>query len=121
KLHILGDPGEHGNIELRLKEHDSPIVILSGTKELSLIRRLDKEGIDGPSSVYINVLCEKKRNSDPGFLIPVNIRVTDANDNAPQFINAPYVLNISEVCRLFLITNMESPQNNNKHTRRRKV
>ncbi|KAI5732173.1 hypothetical protein M8J77_022670 [Diaphorina citri] len=32
-----------------------------------------------------------------GFLIPVNIRVTDANDNAPQFINAPYVLNISEV------------------------
>ena len=32
-----------------------------------------------------------------GFVIPVNIRVTDANDNAPQFINAPYVLNISEV------------------------
>lgn len=31
-------------------------------------------------------------------MIPVNIRVTDANDNAPQFINAPYVLNISEVC-----------------------
>ncbi|KAL1455219.1 hypothetical protein WDU94_009330 [Cyamophila willieti] len=97
KLHILGDPGEHGNIELRLKELDSPVVILSGTKELSLVRRLDKEGIDGPSSVYINVLCEKKRNSDPGFLIPVNIRVTDANDNAPQFVNAPYVLNISEV------------------------
>lgn len=97
KLHIVGDPGEHGNIELRLKELDSPVVILSGTKELSLVRRLDKEGIDGPSSVYINVLCEKKRNSDPGFLIPVNIRVTDANDNAPQFVNAPYVLNISEV------------------------
>lgn len=32
-----------------------------------------------------------------GFVIPVNIRVTDANDNAPQFVNAPYVLNISEV------------------------
>lgn len=30
-------------------------------------------------------------------MIPVNIRVTDANDNAPQFVNAPYVLNISEV------------------------
>lgn len=25
------------------------------------------------------------------------IRVTDANDNAPVFVNAPYVLNISEV------------------------
>lgn len=32
-----------------------------------------------------------------GFVIPVNIRVTDANDNTPQFINAPYILNISEV------------------------
>ncbi|KYQ57714.1 Protocadherin Fat 4 [Trachymyrmex zeteki] len=31
------------------------------------------------------------------FIIPVNIRVTDANDNTPQFVNAPYVLNISEV------------------------
>lgn len=31
------------------------------------------------------------------FVIPVNIRVTDANDNAPQFLQAPYVLNISEV------------------------
>ncbi|GLV38516.1 Cadherin 96Cb [Carabus blaptoides fortunei] len=32
-----------------------------------------------------------------GFTIPINIRVTDANDNAPRFLNAPYVLNISEV------------------------
>jgi hypothetical protein len=39
-----------------------------------------------------------------GFVIPVNIRVTDANDNAPQFINAPYILNISEVCNTTHIT-----------------
>jgi hypothetical protein len=39
-----------------------------------------------------------------GFVIPVNIRVTDANDNAPQFVNAPYVLNISEVCNTTNIT-----------------
>lgn len=31
------------------------------------------------------------------FIIPINIRVTDANDNSPVFINAPYILNISEV------------------------
>lgn len=58
---------------------------------------MDKEGIDGPSSVFINLICERLHTLDPGFVIPVNIRVTDANDNAPVFINAPYILNISEV------------------------
>ncbi|PSN55988.1 hypothetical protein C0J52_02158 [Blattella germanica] len=96
-LRIYGEPSERGgNIVLRLKELDSPVRILPGTKNLTLTRRLDKEGVDGPSSVYVNVICDRKRTADPGFVIPVNIRVTDANDNAPQFINAPYVLNISE-------------------------
>lgn len=80
---------------------------------------MDKEGREGPSSVYVNVICDRLHTSDPvsqlkqfcwqsisqftyliilqGFVIPVNIRVTDANDNAPKFINAPYILNISEV------------------------
>lgn len=31
------------------------------------------------------------------FVIPVNIRVTDVNDNAPQWIGAPYSLPLSEV------------------------
>ncbi|XP_069687408.1 protocadherin-15 [Periplaneta americana] len=97
-LRIYGDPSDRGgNIVLRLKELDSPVRILPGTKNLTLTRRLDKEGVDGPSSVYVNVICDRKRTADPGFVIPVNIRVTDVNDNAPQFINAPYVLNISEV------------------------
>lgn len=97
-LRIYGDPSDRGgNIVLRLKELDSPVRIVPGTKNLTLTRRLDKEGVDGPSSVYVNVICDRKRTADPGFVIPVNIRVTDANDNAPEFINAPYVLNISEV------------------------
>ena len=29
--------------------------------------------------------------------IPVNIRVTDANDNAPVFHNGPYHVSVSEV------------------------
>ncbi|XP_049947286.1 fat-like cadherin-related tumor suppressor homolog [Schistocerca serialis cubense] len=97
-LHILGDPSLGvGNIELHLQEIDSPLRIVPGTKNLTLTRRLDKEGVDGPSSVFVSVICERKRTSDPGFVIPVNIRVTDVNDNTPQFINAPYILNISEV------------------------
>lgn len=83
------------------------------------------QGAEGPASVFINVICDRKRALDPvmevyenlqiscvkiyeaycnvnyrllqSFIIPVNIRVTDVNDNAPQFINAPYLLNVSEV------------------------
>lgn len=123
---MLGDPSEpQGDIALRLQETDSPVRVPPGTKNLTLMRRLDKEGIEGPSSVYISIICDRKRTADPvslaelpsacssevrqcahsniacefpqGISIPVNIRVTDANDNAPQFVNAPYVLNISEV------------------------
>uniref|UniRef100_A0A1B6EHK3 Cadherin domain-containing protein n=2 Tax=Cuerna arida TaxID=1464854 RepID=A0A1B6EHK3_9HEMI len=96
-LRILGDPSERGNIELRLKELDSPVRIAPGSKNLTLTRKLDKEGIDGPSSVYVNIICDRRRTTVPGFEIPVSIRVTDVNDNAPRFINAPYILNISEV------------------------
>ncbi|KAG6801120.1 Protocadherin wing polarity protein stan [Apis mellifera caucasica] len=95
-LGVLGDPGPQGDIELRLQELDSPVTFSAYSKNLTLIRPLDKEGVDGPASVYVNVICERKHTLDPGFVIPVNIRVTDANDNAPQFVNAPYVLNISE-------------------------
>ncbi|XP_014295859.1 protocadherin Fat 4 isoform X1 [Microplitis demolitor] len=96
-LGVLGDPGIDGDIELRLQERDSPVTILPHSRNLTLIKTLDKEGIDGPASVYITVICERRHTLDPVFSIPVNIRVTDANDNAPQFVNAPYILNISEV------------------------
>ncbi|XP_011691797.1 PREDICTED: protocadherin-23-like [Wasmannia auropunctata] len=97
-LGVLGDASSQGDIELSLQEHDSPVAFSPYSKNLTLIRPIDKEGVEGPSSIYINVICEKKHNTvDPGFIIPVNIRVTDVNDNSPKFISAPYVLNISEV------------------------
>ncbi|KAF5307815.1 hypothetical protein FQR65_LT06687 [Abscondita terminalis] len=97
QIRVHGDPRPGGTIALHLREPDSPIVITPGTRNLTLRRLLDKEGVDGPSSVFINLICERLHTADPGFVIPINIRVTDANDNAPKFINAPYVLNISEV------------------------
>ncbi|XP_045471054.1 protocadherin-16 [Harmonia axyridis] len=97
QVRIVGDPRPGGNIGLRLKEADSPVAIAPGTKNLTLKKRLDKEGLEGPSSVFVNLICDRLNTPDPGFAIPINIRVTDANDNSPVFINAPYTLNISEV------------------------
>lgn len=96
-VRVHGDPRPGGSIALHLQESDSPVAIQPGSRNLTLRRRLDKEGLTGPSSVFVNLICERLHTLDPGFVIPVNIRVTDANDNAPVFVNAPYVLNISEV------------------------
>jgi len=64
-LGVLGDPGAQGDIELSLQEHDSPVAFSPYSKNLTLIRPLDKEGIEGPASVYISVICEKKHTLDP--------------------------------------------------------
>lgn len=64
-LGVVGDPGLQGDIELSLQEHDSPVAFSSYSKNLTLIRPLDKEGVEGPASVYINVICEKKHTLDP--------------------------------------------------------
>ncbi|XP_037028708.1 protocadherin beta-12 isoform X2 [Bradysia coprophila] len=98
KLRVKGNPSENlGDINISLREKGSPVKIAPGTKDIVLIMPLDKEGIAGPSSVYVNVICDRRHSTDPSFVIPVNIRVTDVNDNAPEWIGAPYSLHLSEV------------------------
>ncbi|CAB4054632.1 unnamed protein product [Lepeophtheirus salmonis] len=96
-LRVYGDPSR--NIELRLQnDPENAVEIERRTKNLILKKSLDKEGIDGPSSLSFNVFCSRIGSDDPGFTIPVQIRVTDVNDNAPEFIGKlPYTLNISEL------------------------
>lgn len=64
-LGVFGDPGANGDIELRLQEHDSPVTISPHSRNLTLSRPLDKEGLDGPASVFVNVICERKHTLDP--------------------------------------------------------
>ncbi|XP_034487342.1 protocadherin gamma-B2 isoform X1 [Drosophila innubila] len=98
KLRINGDPNaDTGDISLSLREKSAPVEIVAGTKDLALSVELDKEGLRGPSSIYVNVICVRRRSTDPSFVIPVNVRVTDVNDNAPQWIGTPYTLTLSEV------------------------
>ncbi|XP_018319632.1 protocadherin Fat 4 [Agrilus planipennis] len=97
QLNIVGNPGPGGDIVLHLEESKGPVTIIPGSKNFTLKHQLDKEGIDGPSSVFLNVICERVHTFGSGFVIPVTIRVTDVNDNYPIFVKAPYKLNISEV------------------------
>lgn len=66
EIRIHGDPRPAGSISLRLKEEDSPVEITPGTKNLNLRRKVDKEGIDGPSSIFVNLICERLSTLDPG-------------------------------------------------------
>lgn len=100
QLKINGDASPSGNIHLALRDQDrnSPVKLSPGTKDLILTSKLDKEGIAGPSSVYINILCDRKHSDGlPVFEIPVNIRVQDVNDNSPKWVGAPYTISLSEV------------------------
>ncbi|XP_023235071.1 cadherin-related family member 1-like [Centruroides sculpturatus] len=97
RLSISGQPGENGTIRLSLVPPDGPVVIRPDSKELVLARKLDREGMEGPPSVEFDVICSQKGSDELSITIPVRIIVTDANDNRPEFVGAPYTVNVSEV------------------------
>lgn len=66
RLRINGDPtADTGDINLSLREKHAPVEIVAGTKDLALAVELDKEGLRGPSSIYVNVICVRRRSTDP--------------------------------------------------------
>ncbi|KAG1670240.1 Protocadherin beta-11 [Nymphon striatum] len=95
-LKIMGSVGDEGNISLYLSS-EGIISIEDGTKNIVLMTKLDKEGLEGPSSATVVVYCNRTGTTDPPVPIPIRLIVTDYNDNAPQFVDAPYTVNISEV------------------------
>lgn len=62
-LEIHGDVTR--DISLSLRDGKSPIQIEPGTKNITLTKKLDREGIDGPSSVSFTVLCDKRNHNEP--------------------------------------------------------
>lgn len=71
-LRINGNPDiEKGDIKLSLRERDAPVQIAPGSKDLVLIVPLDKEGVRGPSSVYVNVICDRRHSTDPVSLYSI--------------------------------------------------
>ena len=75
KIRAIGVVGQ--DISLRLADNqDVPVSIdvNDGSANLRLTAPLDKEGVEGPASLIVGVICERLGTSDPGFTIPINIR-----------------------------------------------
>ncbi|CAK1600473.1 unnamed protein product [Parnassius mnemosyne] len=96
-LSVNGDPSPTGDISLSVQEREAALRIPAGSKNLTLARALDREQRAGPASLYVNVRCDRRGTTDPSFIIPVSVRVWDVNDNAPEWIGAPYEARVSEL------------------------
>ncbi|XP_017860568.1 PREDICTED: protocadherin-15 [Drosophila arizonae] len=92
ELPIFGDPYTEIALDLVFpKGH--PTFLLEG-KSLRLIQPLDRDE-ENLSHIVFQVSCtiresNKKRN------IPLIVRVSDVNDNAPHFMNTPYEITVPE-------------------------
>ncbi|XP_032596212.1 cadherin-99C isoform X2 [Drosophila grimshawi] len=92
QLPIYGDPSTEIALDLVFpKGH--PTFQLDG-KSLKLLQPLDRDE-ENLSHIVFQVSCtiretNKKRN------IPLIVRVSDVNDNAPQFMNTPYEVTVPE-------------------------
>ena len=69
----------------------------AGVATLRLEASLDRERLGRDRGVEVTVVCERLGGGqEEVFTLPVTIRVTDVNDNAPVFVSGPYVVNMSE-------------------------
>ena len=55
---------------------DMPVRIdtSGGSAGLVLTSPLDKEGVEGPASIRVEVTCQRLGSEEPGLTIPVTIR-----------------------------------------------
>ena len=72
---LAGDVGR--DIALTLDDaEDMPVSIdtSNGSAVLRLTAPLDKEGLEGPPSITVEVICDRLGSEELGLAIPVNIR-----------------------------------------------
>ncbi|XP_037944039.1 cadherin-99C-like [Teleopsis dalmanni] len=99
ELPIYGDPDTEIALDLVFSK-GNPIFFLNG-KKLQLLQPLDRDE-ENLSHIVFQVSCTirssgKKRN------IPIIVRVSDVNDNAPRFMNTPYEVTVPEGNPIFFL------------------
>ncbi|XP_072398558.1 cadherin-99C [Diabrotica undecimpunctata] len=93
ELPITGEPNVDIFLDLSFPK-GIPMFFLNG-KKLQLLSPLDRDE-NNLSHIVFQLICTVK-STHKKRTIPVIVRLTDINDNAPQFINTPYETSISEL------------------------
>ncbi|XP_047001442.1 cadherin-99C [Schistocerca americana] len=93
ELPVVGDPFSDVALELVFPRLE-PIFILNG-KRLQLLRPLDRDR-DNLSHIVFQLTCTV-RATGRKRTIPVIVRVSDVNDNAPVFLDTPYEVTVPEL------------------------
>ncbi|XP_061390699.1 cadherin-99C [Musca vetustissima] len=92
ELPIFGDPFTEIALDLVFPK-GNPIFLLNG-KKLQLLQPLDRDE-ENLSHIVFQVSCTV-RSSNKRRNIPIIVRVSDVNDNAPRFMNTPYEVTVPE-------------------------
>ncbi|KAL2738583.1 cadherin-99C-like isoform X2 [Vespula maculifrons] len=93
ELPVSGDPYNETTLELIFPGRQ-PLFKLIG-KKLQLLEPLDRDD-ENLSHVVFQLSCTVKLTNKKRT-IPVIVRVSDINDNAPKFINTPYETTVPEL------------------------
>ncbi|XP_011338456.1 cadherin-99C isoform X1 [Ooceraea biroi] len=93
ELPVSGDPFNETMLELIFPGR-APLFELEG-KKLQLLEPLDRDD-ENLSHVVFQLSCTVK-STNKKRTIPVIVRVSDINDNAPKFINTPYETTVPEL------------------------
>ncbi|CAH1781770.1 unnamed protein product [Owenia fusiformis] len=97
-LSVLNITGDNSEIELQITDISDPhIGFHPATRELVLLRPLERDGESGQSSISIKLSCRDLSAEQSMILISVIITIKDVNDSPPKFSEAEYSVNISEL------------------------
>ncbi|KAL0104591.1 hypothetical protein PUN28_017380 [Cardiocondyla obscurior] len=94
ELPVSGDPYNETMLDLIFPGKKIPLFKLNG-KKLQLLQPLDRDA-ENLSHVVFQLSCTVKLTNKKR-MIPVIVRVSDINDNAPKFINTPYETTVPEL------------------------
>ncbi|XP_059470524.1 cadherin-99C isoform X3 [Neocloeon triangulifer] len=93
ELPIVGDPGTQIQLDAVFPQNRQ-LFALDG-KKLRLLQPIDRD-TGNVSHVVFQVVCQDK-TTQKRKNIPVIVRVSDINDNAPKFLNTPYQATVNEL------------------------